>query len=169
MSFTRRKLLFGSLLAAPFARSLCLVPSNASKSYRIQAALDLRNQTALAQSQRSIASMKSNGDESLLPHRIACFAKGLPQNRYGEVEPRAYEALLMAVQSGKCTDFERIPRSGGRRLNNPQAAFTFHLEGGDPHTFEIPVAPSLTAPSAGIDAAELYWQALCRDVPFSRI
>ena len=92
--------------------------------------------------------MVSNGDENNLPNRIACFAKGLPQNQFGEVESGAYDALLVAVKSGKHADFERIPRGGGRKLNNPQAAFTFHLEGGDPHTFDILPAPSITSQAA---------------------
>jgi len=111
--------------------------------------------------------MKSNGDEDGLPGRIGCYAKGLPQNRYGEVEPRAYESLLAAVKSGKFEDFERIPRSGGRRQSNPQSGFAFAMEGGDPQTFDLPPAPSIASHDAASDVAELYWQSLCRDVPFA--
>ena len=52
-------------------------------------------------------------------------------------------------------------------MNNPQAAFTYHLEGGDPHQFSIPPAPSIASQQAATETSELYWQALCRDLPFS--
>ena len=165
--FTRRKFFGGALAVAPLARSLRLFRLEESGNSRTDAALELRQQVALQQSKRPVASMTANGDETSLPDWIACFTKGLPQNRLGEVEPRAYAALLAALKSGKQADFERIPRGGGRKLNNPQAAFSFHLEGGDPHTFDIPPAPSLASPAAEQETSELYWQALCRDVPFS--
>jgi hypothetical protein len=111
--------------------------------------------------------MTPNGDEATIPNWISCFTKGLPQNRYGEVQPAAYHALLKAIESRKHADFERIPRGGGRKLNNPQAAFTYHLEGGDPHQFAIPPAPSIASQKAATETSELYWQALCRDLPFS--
>lgn len=167
-SFSRRDLFAGALVATPLARWLETFPpiAEATKNSRTQATFKLRKHAALVQSKRPIASMASNGDENSLPNRIACFAKGLPQNQFGEVEPAAYDALLVAVKSGKHADFERIPRGGGRKLNNPQAAFTYHLEGGDPHTFDIPPAPSITSQAAAQETSELYWQALCRDVPF---
>lgn len=169
---SRRKFFAGALAAVPLPRFLRpFAPGNTltaeAKDVRLQAALDVRNRTALAQSLRPIASMNSNADENALPNRIACFAKGLPQNRYGEVDPKAYDALLAAMRSGKFADFERIPRAGGHRLSNPQSAFTFHLEGGDPHTFDIPPAPSIATAEAAPETAELYWQALCREVPFA--
>jgi hypothetical protein len=166
-SVSRRNFFAGALVATPLFRFLNRLTPEIDDKSRTEAALELRRQTALAQSRRPIASMTSNGDENSLPNRIACFAKGLPQNKFGEVESAAYEALLAAVRSGKHADFERIPRGGGRKLNNPQAAFTFHLEGGDPHTFEIPPAPSIASEAAQPEASELYWQALCRDVPFA--
>lgn len=171
---SRRKFFSGALAALPLPRALRAVgldnsiPTEPILNARAQAALDVRKRTAMTQSLRPIAPMNSNGDENSLPNWIACFAKGLPQNRYGEVEPAAYEALLSAMRSGQFADFERIPRAGGHRLSNPQSAFTFHLEGGDSHTFEIPPAPSIASPEAAPETAELYWQALCRDVPVSK-
>jgi hypothetical protein len=169
--FTRRGFLAGTLLAAPLARSLNpFTPETAESSSMLdsrgEAAFNLRKQAALAQSKRPTAAMISNGDENSLPNRIACFAKGLQQNQFGEVTPAAYDALLAAIKSGKHSDFERLPRGGGRRLSNPQSAYTFHLEGGDPHSFEIPPPPSIASQAASSDISELYWQALCRDVPF---
>jgi len=169
-----RRGFFGGLAAALSssrilrATSLGTAPfSSETKPARTRAALQVRTQAAQTQSMRPLASGKSNGDETAFPNRIGCFVKGLPQNRYGEVQPAAYEALLTAMASGKFSDFERIPRAGGRRLSNPQSAYAFHLEGGDPHTFDIPPAPSIASEDMHFDAAEIYWQALCRDVPFA--
>ncbi len=165
-SFTRRGFLGGALVAVPLAR-LSAFTSAIVKNSRAQAAFELRKQAALAQSERPVAAMLANGDEDSLPKRIACFAKGLQQNQFGEVDAAAYNALLAAIKSQKFFDFERLPRGGGRRLNNPQSAFAFHMEGGDPHTFDIPPAPSIATSAATLETSELYWQALCRDVSFS--
>jgi hypothetical protein len=165
-SFTRRSFLAGTLVSMPLARSLSAFTPETAKNSRTQAAFELRKHAALTQSERPIAAMVANGDENSLPNRIACFVKGLQQNQFGEVDPAAYNALLAAIKSGKHSDFERIPRGGGRKLNNPQSAFTFQLEGGDPHTYAIPAAPSIASPAASFETSELYWQALCRDVPF---
>ena len=146
----------------PFA-----VPELPVENPRINKATEIRMQAAKLQSARKLVSIGSNGDEESLPDRIGCFAKGLPQSEFGEVEPYAYDALLVAMNAGTFASFERIPRSGGRTLANPQSAFTFHLEGGDPHTFEVPPAPSIASIDCSADSAELYWQALCRDVPFA--
>ena len=170
-SFTRRSFLAGTLVSAPLVKSLAAYTGEATEkplaNPRAQTAFELRKQAATLQSRRPMAPMITNGDENSLPNRIACFVKGLQQNQYGEVDPVAYNALLAAVESGKHADFERIPRGGGRRLSNPQSAFTYHMEGGDPHSFAIPAPPSIASPDAAFETSELYWQALTRDIPFS--
>jgi len=170
---SRREFIAGALASVPLhglvAESNAPSPLNSSTPLdsRLASALDRRTQAALLQSRRSIASAVTNGDEDSLPARIGSFAKGLPQNRYGEVLPSAYDALLTALKSGQPKAFERLPRSGGRKLSNPQSAFAYHLEGGDPHTFSIPAAPSIRSEDCSFDVSEIYWQSLCRDVPFA--
>jgi hypothetical protein len=163
----RRMFMLGAFVATPAARLLRAFTPEQTKTSRALASLELRKQAALIQGKRPNASVASNGDETAFPNRIGCYFKGLPQNRYAEVEPAAYESLLTAIESGKYVDFERLPRGGGRRLSNPQAAFSFDLEGGDPHTFDIPSAPSVASQAMSHETSELYWQASCRDVPFS--
>ena len=114
-----------------------------------------------------MATLKANADESSLPEWIACHSKGLPQKAPAVVDPAAYKALLTAMKSENSSDFDRIPRAGGRKHSDPQSSFAFHLEGGDPHTFDIPAAPSIISSDCVPDSDELYWQALCRDVPFA--
>jgi hypothetical protein len=166
-TLSRRNLFAGALGATPFARLLNAVTPAAVSNSRPEAALELRTRSAIRQSKRPIASMKANGDEDSLPTGVGCYIKGLPRNQFGEVEAATYNALLVAIRSQQHADFERIPRGGGRRLSDPQGAFTFHLEGGDPHTFDIPQPPSIKSEAAAREASELYWQALCRDVPFA--
>lgn len=163
----RRSLLTGALLAGPLGLCVRSLRAEPLADNRAKAALRLRQRAACTQSKRPVPVSIANTDETDIPNWVACYAKGLPQNRFGEVEPAAYRALLVATQSGKYADFERIPLGAGRKLLNPQAAFAFHLEGADPHCFEIPPAPSLTSQEAAMEMSELYWQALCRDVPFS--
>lgn len=164
---SRRKFFAGALAAIPLPKSVTLASAGSALSPRAQAAFETRRLAAVAQSTRPVASMKSNGDEDALPVRSGCFTKGLPQNRFGEVDPKAYDALLAAARSGAFSEFEHIPRGGGRRLSNPQSGFAFQMEGGDPHTFDLPPAPSFRSAEAAADVSELYWQALCRDVPFA--
>lgn len=167
ISLTRRSLFAGALAATPFAQYLESMTPDVAKSNRSDTACSLRQQAAVMQRKRATSSMIANGDEDVLPYRIACFTKGMPQNEYGEVKPTAYSALLNAIKTGKHLDFESIPRGGGRKLSNPQSAYTYQFEGGDAHTFDIPMAPSLGMPIAAWESAELYCQAFCRDVAFS--
>jgi hypothetical protein len=164
---TRRSLIAKSLLVAPLASAADIERGEPRTDLRAESALQLKQRSASLHANQRTAAMVSNGDESSLPERIGCFTKGLPHTQFGQVEPRAYDALLAAIQSGKHADFEKIPRGGGRRLNNPQAAFTYHLEGSDPHHFELAPPPSVISEAAALETSELYWQSLCRDVPFS--
>jgi hypothetical protein len=135
---TRRNVITGALLVSPLARSLAGLSPASSGDSRSQSALQLHQHAAVIQSKRPIVLPATNSDETSLPNWIGCFAKGLPQNQFGEVAPTAYRALLDAVNSGRDADFERIPKGAGRKLSNPEAAFTFHLEGGDSHQFGLP-------------------------------
>jgi hypothetical protein len=120
-SLTRRGLFTGALIATPLARLLSASAPEVPKNSRAQSALDLRKRTALAQSKRPTAAMAANGDENPLPNRIAYFAKGLPQNQFGEAIPTVYDKLLAAIRSSEHEDFERIPRGGGRKFHGDRS------------------------------------------------
>jgi hypothetical protein len=108
----------------------------------------------------------NNGEEIDYPY-LANYSKGLPHNEFGEVDPKAYRRLLRAVATGDPGDFERIPLGCGRRLTNPQSGLGFDPEGPDPQVLSIPPAPRVDGPRNSGEMAELYWMALCRDVPFT--
>jgi hypothetical protein len=113
-----------------------------------------------------------NGDEERYPTKIASFSKGLPHDRHGEVDLKAYAALLRALRSGEPEEFERIPLGGPadsrRTLVNPQAALAFDLEGPDSHALAIPPAPRFAGAEVAGEMVEDYWMALLRDIPFAR-
>jgi hypothetical protein len=100
----------------------------------------------------------------------ASYTKALPSDEFGEVEPFAFEQLAQAMRSGEMADFDAIPldATAARTLVNPQGALKYDLEGSDSHATRM--NPSHTFRSAELagEEAEVYWQALTRDVPFSQ-
>lgn len=112
----------------------------------------------------------STGEEGAYPTYLANYSKGLPHDDRGEVDPAAYQQLVRAVTSGDPAEFERIPLDprGGRKLVNPQAGFSFDLQGHDSQALTLPPPPRIDSAETAGEMAELYWMALCRDVPFTR-
>jgi hypothetical protein len=104
---------------------------------------------------------------------IANYTKGLKHHVItdrdaGEVINSDYRKLLDAIKSEKPQDFENVTLGLGRKFTNPQAGFAFDLEGPDSHDLAIRSAPKIDSAEAAGEMAELYWMALCRDVPFSK-
>ena len=128
----------------------------------------LREAAALAQSRQPQASHPNNGDEASLPNYIGTFTKGLPHTQLGEVEPGAYQSLLAALETGTETALESIQRGSGAKLVNPLASFAYQMEGADSHVWGIAPPPAFSSAAAAGEMVELYWQALCRDVPFTQ-
>jgi hypothetical protein len=90
----------------------------------------------------------------------------LPHNDLGEVDPKAYQALLKALHTGEPMDLALTPLGGQRALSYPLAGLAFDLEGPDPQALTLPPAPRIDGPEVAAEMAELYWMALLRDVPF---
>jgi hypothetical protein len=110
----------------------------------------------------------NNGDEARFDNRIGNFTKTLPHNEFGEVDQAAYKTLLVAVDSERQSDFEKVRLGGNLLLGNPLAGVAFDLEGADSHKlFETPAFTVDSATRAG-EMVELYWMALARDIPFTR-
>lgn len=98
----------------------------------------------------------------------ASFTKTLPCNDFGEVEPKAFKKLVRALRTGKKSHFDAVPLAptATRTLADPQGAFRFEVSGLDSHATRI--APSWKFRSAELagEQAEVYWQAITRDIPF---
>jgi hypothetical protein len=109
----------------------------------------------------------SNGDETRYPNFIGNFSQGLPHDSIGEVDPAAYKALLRAVDTGRPSDFAKIPLGGTVKLSGPQGGLAYDLEGTDCGQLTIPPSPKLASAERAGEMVEDYWMALARDIPFS--
>lgn len=134
---------------------------------RLARAHQIRLDAADLAGESGAAPQLANGDEATLPGRIACYSKGLPHDSRGRVDPAAYGLLLHALATGNPKDFESIPLGGYVKLGNPQAAWSFELIGPDACQLSVPPAPGFASAEQASEMAELYWQALARDVPFA--
>lgn len=170
----------GGLTAAArlsrFAGLAALVPSSRltasvigplDPDQRRTAAFQMRYQAAAYHRDLPPVEIQTNGDDALYPNKIASFSKALPHNDLGEVDLNAYQALMSALTSGRYADFEKIAMGGGAKLTDPMAAFSFGMEGQDSHQMAVRVPPAFSSAEEAGEMAELYWQALTRDVPFS--
>ena len=135
---------------------------------RRQRAFTIRRDAAIFQRDRESAASMDNGDEQLYPSRIASFTKGLPHSAIGEVDLNAYNAYLKALGSGVGSDFEAIPLGGTVKLQTPQAAYCFGMEGADSHAIASPPAPTFSSAQTAGEMVEDYWAALSRNVPFGQ-
>jgi hypothetical protein len=52
------------------------------------------------------------------------------------------------------------------QLNNPQATYAFDMVGVDSHATHLSPPPAFASAHMACEMAEVYWQALLRDVPF---
>ena len=134
-------------------------------SPRARKAFEVRVEAARRQSLLAPARGVTNGDEERYPNGIASFTKGLPHDTTGEPDPKAYAALVRALSSSSVS-LNEVPLASRQRLVNPQAALAFTLEGPDSHQCDVVPAPSFSSAEQAGEMAELYWQALTRDVAF---
>jgi hypothetical protein len=153
--------------SASFSASADLNPW--SPFERANDALKVRLEAAWRNYRAPRASHPDNGDETRYAGHINSYSKGLPHNALGEVDDSAYNALLKAIASGKNADFEAIPLGtpGGQKLRNPQAMYTFYLEGIDTNALGMPAAPAFSSAQQASEAIEVLWQALTRDLPYA--
>jgi hypothetical protein len=141
-------------------------------------AYDIRVKAAkIARDRDHADSHQNNGEENKYKDAdgnrnfIANYTKGFRHHPKtdrdaGEVINPDYRKLLDAIESEKSDDFEDLTLGLGRKLTNPQAGFAYDMEGPDSHDIKIRRAPKIDSAEAAGEMAELYWMALCRDVPF---
>lgn len=141
-------------------------PMSARK--RRQEAFQIRQEAAFFQKNLPVPGHPCNGDEDIYCNIIANFTKALPHNDLGEVDLNAYKAFIKALTTANPDYFASIPMGGVARFVNPQAAFAFDLCGPDSHHLSMPGAPTFSSALVVGEMAEVYWQALTRDVPFNK-
>lgn len=134
---------------------------------RTAESLSLRTTAAQTQADQVYGTQTTNGDEGLFSDYRGSYSKGLPHNALGEVDQLAYQRFLTALDTGEHSDFEAIPLGGARKLVSPQAAFRFEMVGLDSHKTFMRPAPTFAGLETAAEMGELYWKALCRDVPFT--
>ena len=113
-----------------------------------------------------------NGDITRYTDYSAIYSKGLLHDALGIPNAAAAESLIKAFQTGRQSDFNSIimgsPGGGGNsRLNGPQGALAFDLEGIDSHSTVIPPSPATASACTAAEQVEHYWGALLRDVNFT--
>jgi hypothetical protein len=156
----------GSVGSSAEAAQQQLADQNATSDRRVLGSYRNRVEAAQGEAEVPVPTQITNGDEHNYPNFIGNFHKGLPHDNIGEVDPKAYRALLSAVSEGTAAGFERVPLGGDTPLVNPLAGMALDLEGTDSHQLAIPPFPSVASAALADQAVELYWMALCRDVNF---
>jgi hypothetical protein len=173
---SRRVLLEGSITASfigigsswsPDANAAGPQPASGGPA-RQTAACAVRQDAAQAYLHEQQPAHHSNGDEERYPDKRASFAKTLPHNDVGEVDPKAFAAFVTVLSTGDSTSFETIPRDPRAEvgLNNPQATYAFDLVGLDGAATSLDPPPTFASAATATEMAELYWLSLTRDVPF---
>ena len=149
-------------------------PPTASMPYGVQTPVDrantsqeIREQAAAFERAKPLPNHLNNGDEEVYEAKYGNYSKGLLHDQYGVVDRGAYHALYRATKSGIPLLFQNIPLGGSIKLVNPQAGLAFDLEGADSHSLTIPPAPAVVSAERAAEMVELYWMAICRDIPFS--
>jgi membrane-associated phospholipid phosphatase len=130
-------------------------------------ALSIRTASAQAQAAISFGTQETNGDEGRYADYRGSYSKAMPHDANGEVDQTVYQTYLDALDSAENADFEAISMGGDRKLANPQAAYRFDLVGTDSHKTFMRPAPEFAGNETAAEMGELYWKALCRDVPFA--
>ena len=141
-----------------------------SPSKRKAIALEIRTKAALKQFFEPTPVHHNNGDEEAYPERWGNFHKTLPHDPVdGSVDPVAYNQFLAALQTGKFSDFEAIPKGtpNGSKILNPLGAGVYGLYGPDAAGLPVTPPPSISSKEFGSAMTEMYWMALARDIPFA--
>ncbi|MCU1350737.1 MAG: phosphoesterase, partial [Acidobacteria bacterium] len=142
-------------------------PQATSGSARANRVYQARVAAARASRDLPVQPAVPNGDEARYPKLWGSFSKGLPHNALGEVDRGAYRTYLRAITSEDRQVFEQIPLGGYLKLANPQAAYSIDLTGPDAEKLALRTPAAIASAEMAGEAAELYWHALLRDVPFS--
>lgn len=148
-------------------------PSNANSNAAARANDSFNYRKNMAQDQKvNVGPQADNGDAARFTDFSCSYSKALLHDSLGVPNAAAMLSMKNAFASGAAADFANIlvgtPGGGGNsKLNGPQVALAFDLEGLDSHATVIPAAPSVASAQTAAEQVEHYWGALLRDVAFS--
>ncbi len=144
---------------------------NSNSSSRMNDCFNYRKNMALAE-RNNVGIQADNGDAARFTDFSGSYSKALLHDNLGVPNAAAWLSLRSAFASSSPADFSNIivgtPGGGANsKLNGPQLALAFDLEGLDSHGTVIPPAPSVTSAQTAAEQVEHYWAALLADVPFT--
>ena len=146
-----------------------VVSYNAGK--RARSSFNYRISAAKAQ-YKDVGELPDNGDIDRFTDYSANYSKALHHEALGIPDPDSFNSMRRAFKRGDFEYFERIlvgtPGGGpNSKLNGPQGALAYDLEGLDSHATVIPPPPSVASNTTAAEEVEHYWAALLRDLPFT--
>ena len=162
----------GEQFTAAAAPAPASAPPKGGAAGRMNDCFAYRRDAAIA-SRVNVGPQAGNGDVTRYSDYSGMYTKGLMHDALGIPNAAAAASMLRAFQTGKQSDFSSIivgTPGGGRnsKLNGPQGALAFDLEGVDSHATVIPPSPTIASAQTAAEAIEHYWGGVLRDVPFSQ-
>ncbi|MEP7148728.1 MAG: phosphoesterase [Acidobacteriota bacterium] len=120
----------------------------------------------------NVGAQADNGDRARYADLSGNYSKALQHDALGMPNAAACASLQNAMSTGKQSDFAVVlvgtpGGDGNSKLNGPQVALAFDLEGLDSHSTVIPAAPPVASAQTAFEQVEHYWAAILRDVPFT--
>lgn len=130
-----------------------------------------RRNTAIA-NKINIGEVPDNGDLTRFTDFSANHSKVLRHDGLGVPNRLSYQSFIDALESETFAGLNNVvigtPGGGpNSKMNGPDTAFAFDLEGLDSHAYSIPPAPSVASAQTATEQVEHYWASLLRDVPFT--
>src|SRR5437762_3593777 len=178
-SFVRRAATIAAVASAVPLRPLLADTKTETEDFQIDGAASKRMKDCFnyrknaAQAQKvNVGLQPDNGDAARFTDFSGLYSKALLHDSLGIPNAGAMVSMRNAFTSGNAADFGKIivgtPGGGGNsKLNGPQGALAFDLEGVDSHCTVIPAAPSVASAQTAAEQVEHYWGALLADVPFT--
>src|ERR1044071_4788713 len=148
-------------------------PANANANVSNRANDSFNYRMKMAQDERVNAGRQAdNGDLARYTDFSGIYTKGLAHDALGVPNAASVRSLLKAFQTGKHSDFDAVivgnPGGGGNsKLNGPQVALAFDLQGMDSHARVMLAAPRRASAQTAAEAVEHYWGGILRDVNFT--
>ena len=144
---------------------------NSEAHGRMNDCFNYRKNMAIAQ-RVNVGPQPGNGDEARFTDFSGSYSKALLHTSLGIPSSAAYLSLKHAYETRDHADFNNVivgtPGGGpNSKLNGPQVALAFDLEGMDSHATIIPPAPSVASAQTAAEQVEHYWASLLCDVPFT--